>query len=58
MKRPECMMRALWRDLLVHVGLFGILVVGAPAWASALWDPVTEVEGMQVARRLLGDRAL
>jgi hypothetical protein len=41
------MMRALWRDLLVHVGLFGVLVVGAPAWASALWDPVTEVEGMQ-----------
>ena len=34
-------------------GTVGVLVVGAPAWASALWDPVTEVEGMQVARRLL-----
>jgi ribosome-associated toxin RatA of RatAB toxin-antitoxin module len=47
------MIRALWRDLLMHVGLFGVLVVGAPAWTSAQWNQVTEVEGIQVARRLL-----
>jgi ribosome-associated toxin RatA of RatAB toxin-antitoxin module len=47
------MMRAPWRDLLVHAVLFGVLVVGAPAWASAMWDQVTEVEGMQVERHHL-----
>jgi ribosome-associated toxin RatA of RatAB toxin-antitoxin module len=47
------MIRTPWRDLLVHIVLLGVLLGGAPAWANALWDQVTEVEGMQVERRLL-----
>ena len=47
------MRRTSWRALLVSMGLLGVLLGGAPAWASAVWDQVTEVAGMQVARRRL-----
>src|SRR5262245_37433798 len=46
-------MRSPWRALLVPVVLLGVLLGGAPAWASAPWEQVTEVEGMRVERRSL-----
>ena len=44
-------MRSPARALLLPVVLLGVLLGGALAWASAPWEPVTEVEGMRVERR-------
>jgi len=46
-------MRLPWRSMLVHVVLLGILLGGSPVGASATWEQVTTVEGMQVERRPL-----
>src|SRR5690348_487163 len=46
-------MRSPWRSMLVHVALLGLLLRGSPAGASATWEQVTTVEGMQVERRPL-----
>jgi ribosome-associated toxin RatA of RatAB toxin-antitoxin module len=46
-------MRSPWRALLMPVVLLGVLLGGAPAWASATWEQVTEVKGIRVEHRSL-----
>jgi len=53
MIEAHILMRSPWRALLVPLVLLGVLLVGSPAWASAPWEQVTEVEGMRVERRSL-----